>query len=129
MATLISTPPLERLAPIDEPPDNFDAAINPILGKHWYGLPRKRTYGHRSLGPGERAAISALRRQRHIQKLHGLGPRALDELLIEIGAERGITTIIDQKLKRYAELDPEALEMAGGDEFPPVPLHEVRRAP
>ena len=86
---------------------------------------RKLACGHRTLGPGERTAISALRRQRHIQKLHGLGPRALDELLIEIGTEFGITAFIDQKLERYAKLDPEALEAAGGDIFSPVPIHGV----
>ena len=85
--------------------------------------------GHRTLGPGERAAISALRRQRQIQKVHGLGPRALDELLIEIGTKHGITIDIERIVERYAALDPEAVRLAGGDRFPPVPLHEVRRTP
>ena len=70
--------------------------------------------------------IADLRRQRHVRKYHRLGPRVIDALLIEIGAERGITTIIERKIEAYAEIEPEALEAAGGDQFPPAPLYEVR---
>ena len=86
---------------------------------------RNLACGHRTLGPGERAAISALRRQRQVQRVHGLGSRALYELLIEIGAEFGITAFIEQKIERYAALDPEAVRLAGGDRFPAPPIHEV----
>ena len=86
-----------------------------------------RAAEHRPPGPGERAAISALRRQRHVKKLHGLGSRALDELLIEIGTEFGITAFIEQKIERYAALDPEAVQLVGGDCFPAQPIHEVSR--
>ncbi len=68
-----------------------------------------------------------LRFRRQVEHLHRLGPRATAELLAEIGAERGITTIIDRKLERYAELDPEAMAAAGGGDFWPAPMHEVRR--
>ena len=70
--------------------------------------------------------IADLRRQRHVWKLYRLGPRVIDALLVEIGAERGITTIIERKIKRYAEIDPEALKATGGDEFWPVSIREVR---
>ena len=43
------------------------------------------------------------------------------------GAERGIQTVIDAKLTRYAELEPEVLEAAGGDDFWQPPLHVVPR--
>ena len=90
-------------------------------------LPRRKLACRiRTIGPGERAAISALRRQRQIQKVHGLGPRALDELLIEIGTEFGITAIIEQKIEQYATLDPEAVRLVGGDRFPAQPIHEVQ---
>ncbi len=69
--------------------------------------------------------IADLRRQRHVRILHRLGPRAVDALLVEIGAERGITTIIERKIEVYAQLNPEALEAAGGDRFWPAPLREV----
>ena len=73
--------------------------------------------------------VGGLRFRRQVEHLHRLGPRATAELLAEIGAERGITTIIDRKLERYAELEPETLEAAGGDRFWPAPVHEVRRGP
>ena len=59
MARLVSTLPPERPAPIDDPPGNFDAAIKPILAKHYFGLPRKRACGRRAPGSGERAAARA----------------------------------------------------------------------
>ena len=70
--------------------------------------------------------IADLRRQRHVRKLHRLGPRVIDALLIEIGAERGITTIIERKIEKYAALDIDALELAGGDRFPALPVYLVR---
>ena len=69
--------------------------------------------------------LADLRRQRHVRQLYRLGPRAIDALLIEIGAERGITTIIEQKIERYAALDIDALEIAGGDDFPALPIYEM----
>ncbi len=71
------------------------------------------------------SAIADLRRQRHVRQLCRLGPRAIDALLTEIGAERGITTIIERKVERYAALDLDALALVGGDHFPAQPIHEV----
>ena len=73
------------------------------------------------------SVIADLRRQRHVRQLYRLGPRAIDALLIEIGAERGITTIIERKIERYAGLDIDALELAGGDRFPARPVYEVQQ--
>ncbi len=76
---------------------------------------------------GEVAAeiVADLCFRRQVEHLHRLGARAVGELLAEVSAERGIRTVVDQKLSRYAELDPEALEAAGGDKFWPAPLQEV----
>jgi hypothetical protein len=49
----------------------------------------------------------------------------IDALLIEIGAERGITTLIERKVEIYAEIEPEALEAASGYQFPPAPVYEA----
>ncbi len=65
--------------------------------------------------------------RRQVERLHRLGPRATAELLAEIGAERGIQTVIDQKLDTYIEIGPETLDAAGGDVFSPLPIHEVER--
>ncbi len=88
----------------------------------------RRTPKARAFQPiGQVAAEVAadLRRRRQVQRLYRLGDRVLDEFLAEIGAERGITTIIDRKLDTYAELDPDAIEVTGGAEFWPAPLHGV----
>ncbi len=63
--------------------------------------------------------------RRQVEHLYSLGPRAIAELLAEIGAERGIRTVIDQKLDRFCQLRPEALSAAGGDRFPAVPVRLV----
>ena len=69
--------------------------------------------------PGPKHA-QALRRQRHIEQLHRLGPRVLAELLAEIERHHPeIVDDIDRRLARYAELDPEILRALGGDRFPP----------
>ena len=47
--------------------------------------------------------------RRKVERVHSLGPRVTAELLAEIGAERGIRTVIDNKLEVYADLDPEAV--------------------
>ena len=83
----------------------------------------------RPLGEVAAEVVADLQFRRQVQRLHGLGDRVLGEFLAEIGAERSIMTLIDQKLDTYAELGPETLEATGGDEFWPVPLHEVRREP
>ncbi len=70
-------------------------------------------------------AIADLRRHRHVQQIYRLGPRAIDALLIEIGAERSIMTLIERKIERYAGLDVDALELTGGDRFPIPPIHVV----
>ena len=80
-----------------------------------------------SLRPiGETAAsiVADLRFRHQVEHLHRLGARAVGELLAEISIERGIRTVVDRKLERYAEIEPEALEAVGGD-FWPLPLREV----
>ena len=104
----------------DFTPADFDPAAHPILSRHWFGIePLRPTC------PIAAEVVADIRRRRHVQEVHRLGVRVFGELLAEIGAERGITTIINQKLERYAELDSEVLEVAGGDEFWPTPVREA----
>ncbi len=100
---------------------DFNPTTHPIIARHFFGIiPACRN----TLVTAD--AVADLRRQRHVRKLHRLGPRALDALLVEIGSERGITTIIERKIERYAGLGAEALELAGGGRFPAPPIHGVR---
>ncbi len=102
-------------------PTGFDPAAHPILSQHWFGIEPLR-----SIGQIAAEIVSDLKFRGQVIRLHRQGPRAVGEFLAGIGAERGITTIIDQKLERYAELEPETLEAAGGDDFWQPPIHEVR---
>ena len=80
----------------------------------------------RSIGAIAAEVVADMKFRRQVLRLHRLGPRVVAELLAEIGAERGIQTVIDRKLYTYTELEPEALEVAGGDWFWPVPIHGVK---
>ncbi len=81
----------------------------------------------RSIGASAAEVVGNLRFRRQVQRLHRQGPRVVGEFLAELGAERGITTIIDQKLDTYIEIEPEVLDAAGGKEFWQPPLHGVDR--
>ena len=63
---------------------------------------------------------------RQVERLHSLGPRAVGELLAEIGEQRGIRTFIDTRLEAYARLDPEVVRKLDGDRFPRPPLYPVK---
>ncbi len=116
------TEPLERVGMADELQVGFNPAAHPIIARHLFGVEP-----FRPIGEVAAEVVADLRRRRHVQQVHRLGDRVFGELLAEIGAERGIMTIIDRKLERYARLDPETLQVTGGDTFSPVPIHEVRR--
>ncbi len=81
----------------------------------------------RSIGAIAAEVVADLRFRRKVQRVHRLGDRVFGEILAEIGAERGIQTVIDQKLERFADLDLETLEIAGGNDFWSVPIHGVER--
>ena len=102
-------------------PAEFDPAAYPIIAQHWFGIEPPCAIGSIA---AEVVANPHFRRQ--VEYLHQLGPRATAELLAEIGAERGITTIIERKIEKYAALDTDALELVGGDQFPALPIHVVR---
>lgn len=69
--------------------------------------------------------VGDLRFHRQVEKLHGLGPRAFGELLIEIGEQRSCRTFIDMRLRAYAALDPELVKAFDVDQSPRPPLYEV----
>ena len=69
-------------------------------------------------------ATGRLRRQRQVERICGLGPRVVFELLDELNRRHGLGDDLDQRLARYAGLDPLILAAIGGDRFP-EPLHLV----
>ncbi len=97
-------------------PVDFDAAEHPILAAHWFGIETLR-----SIGPIPVEAPASLRRHRQFEHVHRLGPRAVEELAVEVanGADLG------RALEAYQRLTPELLETTGGDRFPLAPTREV----
>ena len=103
--------------------DSFDTLRNKATP------PKKQPGNPKGLHSIGLAAIEAgvdLRFRRQVERVHALGPRVTAELLAEIGAERGIATLIERKLERYAALSHEAVRLARGDRFPALPIHVVR---
>lgn len=68
------------------------------------------------------AATRRLQRQRQIERIYALGSRIIFELIDEIDRHHGLGNDIDQRLMRYARLDPLILATVGGDRFPNMPL-------
>ena len=77
------------------------------------------------IGDAAASVIADLRFRRNVQHLHSLGPRAVGELLAELGREHAVRTAIERKLDRYARLTPEQIETVGGEDFSPAPLRVV----
>ena len=112
-----------------ELPYDFDPRRWPIIAKHVFGITSindNDVMRVQPVGPIAAEIVADIRFRHHVEYLHRLGPRAVGELLAEIGAERGIRTVIDDKIAQYAELDPATVTTTGADDFWPAPLTEVR---
>ncbi len=107
--------PRQSIGAIDTAPVDFNPADYPILSKHFFGIEPIR---QDSAGLG---ITARLQRQRRIEHLHSLGPRAVGELLYEV-AEGGD---LDRALDAYERLTPSLLKAMGADRFPPSPIHEI----
>lgn len=81
--------------------------------------------GLRHIGSVTAETVADLKFRHQVERLCAKGPRVVGELLAELGAERSIQTIIDEKVTRYAAIDDAALDVVSGREFPPLPLHKV----
>ena len=73
---------------------------------------------HTPPAPNPQRNDPAFRRQ--VEAIHAHGPRALGELLIELGADA-------ETLKRYARLQCDQMYVTRGDHWAPAPIHEVKR--
>ena len=91
--------------------------------------PASRCKGVYSTGALAAETMADRRFRQDVERVHDLGCRVVAELLAEIGAERGIQTVIDLKLATYAQIDPKVIEAIEAAGFWPTPLHEVRGGP
>ena len=85
----------------------------------------RRAQGLQPIGQDAAEAVADLTFRHMVERVHGLGPRAVHELLVEIGEQRLCRTYIEHRVQRYSEIDPEHLEALEGDTFPRPPLYEV----
>jgi hypothetical protein len=51
------------------------------------------------------------------------------ELVDEIARHHGLGADLDRRLERYSRINPVALDVAGGDRFPPRPTRLIGSAP
>jgi hypothetical protein len=73
----------------------------------------------------KKQAQQRLRRQRLAERVHRLGARVVFELLDEIARHHDLGDDVDDRLARFAALDPAMLRAVGGARFAPVPLRAV----
>jgi len=59
-----------------------------------------------------------LRRQRHVECLHRLGPAPLGHFIREVEVATGAD--VTARLECYAKIDPEFVRALGGDQFAPL---------
>ena len=104
-------------------PRGADASGFRILRLHWPGFPPP--VERVDAGVDAPPHVRDLRLQHDVERLHRLGPRAIFELLSEIGRQRQCLTLVEDCARRYADLDPTVVRELGGDRFAGLPLREA----
>ena len=66
--------------------------------------------------------------ERDVVRLHRLGPRAIAELLRDVGARTMRMTTIESKVADFADLEPSVVQALGGDQFARPPLTIIASA-
>ena len=69
--------------------------------------------------------LDRLRLDRGAAHLHGLGPRAVAELLAEVARCIGTPCILDRLQEYERRLTPAMMTAAGADRLPPRPVRAV----
>ena len=86
------------------------------------GIIAERRYRPNIIARSQAPADQRDLRFRHgVARLHALGPRAVYELLAELGAKRLLRTEIEALVGYYADLDPERVRAFGAGQLPPLP--------
>ena len=81
----------------------------------------------RPIGAIAAEIVADMKFRRQVIRLRQQGDRALCEAFAHLGAKHGIQTSIEQTVEHFADLDFEAIQATGGNDFPPIPIHEVRK--
>ncbi len=104
---------------VDTIPSDLDPDRTPIIAEHFFGW--------RRLGDVAAGIIRDLRRRRHVLRLCREWPRAMVEIIDEIGAKSGRTTAIEQRIEHRVQLLDAGLvdQVGGADRIPNPPIHEV----
>jgi hypothetical protein len=91
------------------------------------GIDCQEQRSHTTLTAAREANFRQICRRRAVERVYGLGARAVYELLDElIGHEIIVNQVaLDSRLAKYAAFDPAQLASVGGDRMPTLPLHLV----
>ena len=96
--------PRRSIGALDSALADLDPDAHPIICRHWFGLDPLRPIGHVAA-----EVVAGLRRQRQIEHVHRLGPRAVAELLCEVSEAEDL----DRALDAYERLTPDLLKALG----------------
>ena len=98
-------------------PPGFDARTYPILSQHWFGL--------RPVGAIAAQVVQELAFRRKVTRFRAKGDRTVGEMLAEVIARYDLGVEINDLLDRYTDIPDDHLDLTGGRDFPPPPLHQV----
>jgi hypothetical protein len=82
-----------------------------------------------SQDPGEPIDIADIRFAIEVEKLHRQPTRVLFEMLKELGRELMIRVDLEQRVRKYNRLGPQALAVTGSDRMVPALLYPVGDEP
>ena len=91
----------------------------------WLCTNSRRRGDNRALAEAQALAQQRLRRQHQVELIHRLGPRVAFELIDELDRYHGLGPDLDDRLAKYAALDPEVFRAVGGDRFPRAAIRIV----
>ena len=99
-------------------PNDLDPDRTPIIAEHFFG--------RRRLGDVAAGIVRDLRRRRNTIRLCREWPRAMIEIIDEVGAKSGRMTAIEQRLDHCVQLlDAGAIDIVDADQLPPTPIHAI----
>ena len=99
-------------------PSGLDPQQFPMFAAHYFGV-------YPVANDADTPALRDLRFRRHVELLHRLGPRAVNEYLVEVGAARSIRNFLEDRIADFADLDAGVLAALGGGKLPASPIHRV----